>query len=594
MKFVKGVAIFSVLCLALYGAYALLKRPPQLDIPESDLSALSDIGIHVRDPRAADSGLSGILSDVEGVAPVTAAIGSPIAGSGSSTPPSFLTGSTASSTPPAFIDATPRVAVAPPAPSEPQAVIDVLPPPTFSEPVDLLIQEIPETPQVEAPAFDTPPLEVLSHPSVSPLASVAESPPPWLGNWDGPTSDISATPPPAEILQILPPTQPSPSPETNTLTNTLVGSLPPVHNIVPEHITLPPTGEVVRKTEENVRKIESVSVPKETTDQHPTFSSLESISIEVATMANTRYTTTAPRQPLAFEPVKPEISPTAPMVAFAPPKRSNQPAQPAQPLQSEQFQEPVAVASATVHSGAAHPAAVIPEVRQIGTPRLIENAHTTVASPEQPTIRETIERFVQTQRQLAETGDPENIRQAFIQLSQLYELEQLEDAERALLQPVLDVLALRVIYARETHILEPFYRVKPGETVESIARDCNLTPALLRKINGLGSSQELPAGATLKIVFGQFDARISMKQRELTLLLGGLYAGRFPFSLPNENVSVRKGEFYVTHRTDQMAVLNNGWVLATERTQNATIVFADRDAREIFDILSEQSVVVLD
>jgi hypothetical protein len=43
-----------------------------------------------------------------------------------------------------------------------------------------------------------------------------------------------------------------------------------------------------------------------------------------------------------------------------------------------------------------------------------------------------------------------------------------------------------------------------------------------------------------------------------------------------------------------MVVLNNGWVLATDYTRDATIVFSDRDAREIFDILSEQSVIVLE
>jgi hypothetical protein len=80
----------------------------------------------------------------------------------------------------------------------------------------------------------------------------------------------------------------------------------------------------------------------------------------------------------------------------------------------------------------------------------------------------------------------------------------------------------------------------------------------------------------------------------LTLLLGGLYAGRFPFSFGNAGVPKSSGEFYVTRGADRMIVLNNGWVLATAHTKNADIVFTDKDAREIFDILSEQSVIILD
>ena len=387
-------------------------------------------------------------------------------------------------------------------------------------------------------------------------------------------------PPPAEILQTLTSSQASPNPIANILSN----ALPHAHNPIAQSAE-----ESIRRIEENVRKIESdmehapVSVLEESKNQDDAFSSSNNIPLEAATIASTRYTMTSSRQPLTFEPVKPEVSPTAPIVTFAPPKRPHP--------QPEQIQEPTAIAPASVAS-----AAVGPEVRQIGTPRLIERTTDSPAmqAPVQPAVREAIERFVRMQRQLAETGVPENIRQAFIQLSKLYELEQLEDAERALMRPVLDVLALRVIYARETNILEPSYRVKPGETVESIAKNFNLTPALLRKINGLGISQELSAGMALKVVEGQFDARISMRHKELTLLLGGLYAGQFSFSLPNEGIPVRKGEFYVTNRSERMVVLNNGWILATDYARNATIIFSDRDAREIFDILSEQSVIVIE
>jgi hypothetical protein len=98
----------------------------------------------------------------------------------------------------------------------------------------------------------------------------------------------------------------------------------------------------------------------------------------------------------------------------------------------------------------------------------------------------------------------------------------------------------------------------------------------------------------LKVVHGQFDARISVKRKELILLLGGLYAGRFPFTVPNVSVSSRSGEFLVAHRSDRTMTLTNGWTLGAASSRDATIVFADQDVREIFDILSEQSVIVLE
>jgi hypothetical protein len=44
--------------------------------------------------------------------------------------------------------------------------------------------------------------------------------------------------------------------------------------------------------------------------------------------------------------------------------------------------------------------------------------------------------------------------------------------------------------------------------------------------------------------------------------------------------------------------MNNGWVLGTAQTENATLVFSDQDNGMIFDILSEvpewRSVIVLE
>ena len=611
MKFVKGVAVFLVCCLAAYGAFAILKRPPKLEIPEGDRTLLAGMGIYTQETQPTASGLSPILSDVEGVAPVGMSFGG-----GSSAPPSFLTEHTASSVPPSFMtEPTPFVATASIEPLSAQdvspPVIETLPPPVFVEfpiqeppvvvpPVTLPPVDVPlvNTSVYETTSFDAPPLEILVPPSESswsavPLIPVAESPPPWTENWDGPALGIPEIPPPQEFLQShTPPRVIYPNPLARTQAATQSPAL--------ERIAYQPTVEYAQTVASNVRIVESAQpsvspwapVREETGESFHAFSSSDSVPLESAVISNTRsysldtdptsisrYTQTSARKPPVFEPIKPAMSLTGTVVAFACP--NTMPQQPETP----QPEQPAAAYPVMVS-----PAAVKATVTPIGPPRLIENTPPPVASP---STREMVKQFVQSQRQLAESGDSENIRQAFIQLSKLYE-HRLEDSERAMMQPVLDSLARKVIYARETHILEPPHRVAPGETIVSIANDFDVTPNLLRKINGLGMTQEVSAGTLLKVVYGQFDARISFQRRELTLLLGGLYAGRFSFSLPNEGMPVRKGEFYVTGRTDRTVTLNNGWVLATESARNATIVLSDMDAREIFNILSEQSVIVVE
>jgi hypothetical protein len=110
----------------------------------------------------------------------------------------------------------------------------------------------------------------------------------------------------------------------------------------------------------------------------------------------------------------------------------------------------------------------------------------------------------------------------------------------------------------------------------------------------LSINQQLAAGTILKVVYGQFDAQISTRRKEMTLLLGGLYAGRFAFTCPRTEIAARSGEFFVSHKTDQMVALNNGWTLAAAHSKDATILFSNQDAREIFDILSKQSVIVVE
>ena len=600
VKFVKGSAILLVLCLAAYGAFTLLKKSPQIDVSDTDIAYLEEIGISIADGQAADSGLSAILGGIEGAPPIGSSSGIPATATGSSVPPSFL-GGTASTAPPAFLsaamDTAPTFA---PAYTEPQQAAEFQPsellPPTFApafDAVPLPDSASPETSEPvqfldQAPAFDASPLEAPPVDGLAPafeasffdglpppemLASVGESPPPWKESWDGPASGIASIPPPTP-----PPAKPLPSfssapkitslPSTGTTYNARYNSGP--------NTAAQTSWDGVRRIEPNQTEHNQNRQPQ---SQSLAFSSSESIPVE---SAPAKYTQTSIRQTLTFEPVKPEASSSGPVVVFGTPKSPNStPTNQASPNQasatpSPQVEQPPVLATSPLLA-----TTVLQQVQALPPSAT-------------PPISPQVQGFIQSQRQLAESGDAEQVRQAFIQLSQLFEFNELGDAERAMVQPILDVLALRVIYAGDAHILEDPYRVKPGETVESIARDFNLTSALLRKINGIAVNQEVLPGTTLKVLHGQFDARISVHRKELTLLLGGLYAGRFAFAMPNSGAVPQSGELFVTHKADRMIRLSNGWTLGTAYASDATIVFTDKDAREIFDILSEQSVLVLE
>jgi LysM repeat protein len=220
-----------------------------------------------------------------------------------------------------------------------------------------------------------------------------------------------------------------------------------------------------------------------------------------------------------------------------------------------------------------------------------------------PMIRETVERFIKAQTVLIESGDTNKIRNAFVQLSRLYEHQELSDAEKVFMLPLLDRLALNVIYSRNAHILEQAYIIRLGDSIDSIARTFDLSPALLMKINGLTGARPLEPGTELKVIVGHFDAKISAGHRELTLILGGLYAGRFPIAL-GERIEHLRGEFYVSSKTDtwneKSLTLNNGVVFyGTDRPQPGdplatTVRFTQQDAKELFDILTEGSVIVFE
>lgn len=334
-----------------------------------------------------------------------------------------------------------------------------------------------------------------------------------------------------------------------------------------------------RPSEDEIPKI-SFSPPPETPVEHPTSTmtatqtgpneafSIETLSTGLPTERPTEAIAAVPVEVIPFIPPKPEETISNPPTASPIISLVNQPAV-ATP--------PVASSTST------------PRSRGIST--------------EKTEAREHVLKFIEAQKRAAESGDSEKMKNAFIQLSRLYEHPELNDAERPLLTPILDRLALEIIFSCKNHSLEAPYTIQSGDSIRSVAAAYHLSEALLMKINGLTGARPLKPGTQLKVVLGQFDAKISVSRGELTLILGGLYAGRFPVSVGSRVADVR-GEFVITSKSDSFKgktlTLGNGVQLcgfdpdSSERAPDDVFGFSRRDANELFDILTERSVVSLE
>lgn len=99
--------------------------------------------------------------------------------------------------------------------------------------------------------------------------------------------------------------------------------------------------------------------------------------------------------------------------------------------------------------------------------------------------------------------------------------------ERAELLELLDRLAATVIYSRDSW-LEQAYTVQPGDTLMSIGDRYQVPWQLLGKINGIVEPNRIPPGTKLKVLRGPFEANVNLRTNEVTVLLRGHYAGRFP------------------------------------------------------------------
>jgi hypothetical protein len=198
------------------------------------------------------------------------------------------------------------------------------------------------------------------------------------------------------------------------------------------------------------------------------------------------------------------------------------------------------------------------------------------------------------------------VAEAHLLLSKLYGDPRVPPELAGQITRMLDELAATVIYSRR-HLLEPAYRVKPGDTLDQIAREYIVPPQLLAKINGIRDPQNLTPGRELKVVRGPFSALVDLGKRELTLTVGGRYAGRFPLDVGK--AVILPGTYMVRDKGDHRPTSNfpgksGNFEIALEGPCPIFISDArgaalpplglgDRDLEDVFGILSVGSRVVI-
>ncbi len=609
MKFVKRFLIFLVLCLAVFGGFTLFKKAPELNITVEDVKYLEEIGKSAS-TEASREGLSGVLMNVEGAPPIDATglaegtatppptfgIGAASFGNATDEAPAFAVNEAPAFAPafdpPAPVMAKPTVPVASPF-QQPAKTTEVIaepieapePPPllptTALEPVEPTqtteLTKSSAPPQMAHLAQHPNPVATPPTPAPSPLLEIplpVPEPPlpdPPLVTWDGPVTEVADIPSSIpqgsqEDFRVSGPTESqadlarNENPQVN---HTPVKRLPVVPDSIQEDTAIIPLFAV------------TTLLPVSETTQAPIASTKE------------QYRQTSVRHDLTFSSPPVVDSGVVPVISFAQPNSTE--------TESPSVPDPFAMNEANAAASAADDDAFA-AMETSG-----DNTATFVSPNKEADLsamlRPAVTRYVKAQAVLTESGEPEKLRAAFIQLSKMYESPDLNNAERRHMRPWLDRLALSVIYSKHSHILEPAYRVQSNDTIESVAATINLSPALLRKINGLSATQALVPGTELKIVLGRFDAKISTSRNEMTLILGGLYAGSFPVGLGKQFDAVR-GEFFVYAKTNETLLLNNGIELRSANTladtAPPTVRFAEKDASEIFDILTEQSVIVFE
>ena len=160
---------------------------------------------------------------------------------------------------------------------------------------------------------------------------------------------------------------------------------------------------------------------------------------------------------------------------------------------------------------------------------------------------------------LANRGE---LKEALLLLTPYYGSATVSYQESIDLIDILDALAREVVYSKR-HLLASPHIAIATDNVASVAAQYGMNPELLAALNGLGDAKALVPGKELKVLRGPFHARIDLRAKELTLFIGKMYAGRFPFTVGTDPAP-RAGAFQVVDRSTERTYYGAGAVVVEE------------------------------
>jgi LysM repeat protein len=353
-----------------------------------------------------------------------------------------------------------------------------------------------------------------------------------------------------------------------------------------------------------------------------------------------------PANPLASEshtvPAPPASFPASPSVSSTPPApaRHDHLVQPATNTEaseerlvesptaegkfSNQLRNPAVPAPVTGSAGSsALPNAPATALEPVESSRVVGASYSRVESPSAEEIEASQSRvrlyaFRQAWKAAQDQVKDGGHREALLTLSAFYGDPVIPADEHAALMEWLDALAARVVYSTQ-HYLAPEYVVRRGETLYAVAEQYHVPYLLLKNINGVRDPEMLLPGTRLKVVPGPFRAEVSLSRNELTLFVGGLYAGRFNVQMGL--TPVRPGEYTVKEKNNRKAYHGASGTVAPEdprnpfggiwidlgeqvaihgsaaeayvNRQDLSLSLAPRDAEDVYGILSLGSRVIV-
>lgn len=208
-----------------------------------------------------------------------------------------------------------------------------------------------------------------------------------------------------------------------------------------------------------------------------------------------------------------------------------------------------AIAAATNPGPSVAPSSAFPTLPEAAPPKMPASGAGNDLTQPPPAARAAIEAAM---ARVQEHLDRNELPQALRLLTEWYEDPRLSAQQNEELVELLDQLAGAVVYSRQHLLAEP-YVVQPGDTLEAVAERYRVSWQLLAKINGLENPKQLRPGERLKVIQGPFEALVDVRRHELTLLVGDLYAGRFPIGTGRDG-STPMGSFNVLKK-----VVNPAW-----------------------------------